>query len=118
MGGEYNAVGFVMARSQYGWRASAWRTVSFSKSPKWDKEGCAMSRKLSNFEERLMRGLGLNNVRQLDKLLAAPISQDVADHSGPPDEAYELQEKAEEYLDLLHRMRERFEALSESKYIN
>jgi hypothetical protein len=81
-------------------------------------KGCAMSRKLSSFEECLMRGLGLKDVSQLDELFAAPIDQDEADHSGPPDEAYELQEKAEEYQELLRLAQERFEALCDSKYIN
>ena len=77
-----------------------------------------MSRKPSSFEERLMRGLGLKDVAQLDELLAAPISQDAALHSEPPDEEYELQEKAEEYLELLRDAQERSKALTGSKYIN
>ena len=65
-----------------------------------------------------MRGLGLKNVRQLDKLLAAPASKWAADHSEPPDEEYELLEKAEAYLELQHWARERFEALVETKFLN
>jgi hypothetical protein len=73
---------------------------------------------LSTFEESLMRSFRLDNVRQLDELLAAPTSEDAALHSGPPDEAYELQERAERYLELLSFAQERFEALSESRYLN
>jgi hypothetical protein len=81
-------------------------------------EGCAMSRKLSSFEERMMRAMGLEDVAQLDELLAAPISQWAAEHSEPPDEEYELQERAEHYLELLRSAQERFKALTGSKYIN
>jgi hypothetical protein len=77
-----------------------------------------MSHKLSSFEEKLMRAMGLKDVAQLDELLAAPISQWAASHSELPDEEYELQERAEEYLELLRIAQERFDALSESKYIN
>jgi hypothetical protein len=55
-----------------------------------DMEGCAMSRKPSSFEERMMRAMGLKDVAQLDELLAQPISHVAADHSEPPDEEYEL----------------------------
>jgi hypothetical protein len=45
---------------------------------------------LTRFEKKLMRAMGLEDARQLDELLAAPISQWAADHSEPPDEEYEL----------------------------
>ncbi|MGA8221297.1 MAG: hypothetical protein WB780_06540 [Candidatus Acidiferrales bacterium] len=77
-----------------------------------------MSQKLSSFEQKLMRAMGLDDVARLDELFTQPISQGAADHSEPPDEGYELQEKAEEYLELLRLAQERFEALSESTYIN
>jgi hypothetical protein len=77
-----------------------------------------MSRKLSSFEEKLMLAMGLEDVSQLDELLAAPISRDAARHSEPPDEEYELQEKAEQYQELLRFAQERFEAMPDSKYIN
>ena len=79
-----------------------------------------MSRKqrLSTFERSLMRGLGLRNVHQLDALLSAPISQYAAGHSEPPDEEYQLQEKAEAYIELQLRARECFEALVETKFVN
>jgi hypothetical protein len=81
-------------------------------------QGSAMSRELNNFEESLMRAMRLEDVAQLDELLAAPTSQDAAVHFGPPDEAYELQEKAEQYLELLRFAKKRFEALIESRYLN
>lgn len=65
-----------------------------------------------------MRAMGLKDVAQLDELFAQPISQWAASHSEPPDEEYELQEKAEEYLELLRMAQERFKALTGSKYIN
>jgi hypothetical protein len=65
-----------------------------------------------------MRAMGLEDVAQLDELLAAPISQDAALHSEPPDEEYELQERAEEYLEMQRIAQERFEALSECTYVN
>ena len=37
---------------------------------------------LTRFEKKLMRALGLENVQQLDDLLAAPISQWAADQLG------------------------------------
>jgi hypothetical protein len=77
-----------------------------------------MSRKLSSFEEKLMLAMGLEDVSELDELLAAPISEDAADHSAPPDEEYDLQEKAEEYQEVRGLAKERFEALTECTYVN
>lgn len=77
-----------------------------------------MSHKLSSFEEKLMRAMGLKDVAQLDELLAAPISQDAADHSGPPDEEYELADRMYAESDRQRDAQERFEALSESKYVS
>lgn len=65
-----------------------------------------------------MRGLGLQNVRQLDKLWAAPTSQWAADHSEPPGEEHEIYDRAIEYLELQMDAQERFDALSEAKYVN
>jgi len=42
-----------------------------------------MSRKLHSYDEKLMRGLGLQNPEQLDALLVQPLSEDAANHSGP-----------------------------------
>jgi hypothetical protein len=81
-------------------------------------EAYAMSQKLSSFEEKLMLAMGLKDVAQLDELFAQPISQWAASHSEPPDEEYELQERAEKYLELLRIARESFDALSESTYVN
>jgi hypothetical protein len=77
-----------------------------------------MSRKLSSLEEKLMLAMGLKDVAQLDELLAQPISQWAAEHSEPPDEEYELQERAEVYLELLRIAQERFKVLTGSKYVN
>jgi hypothetical protein len=73
---------------------------------------------LSTFERSLMRGLGLKNVRQLDELLAQPISHYAASHSEPPDEEYEELEKAEACLELQNRARECFEALVGTDFVN
>jgi hypothetical protein len=73
---------------------------------------------LSNFEEKLMRAMGLKDVRQLDELLAAPISQRAADHSEDPDEAYDLADRMYEEADRQWDARKRFNALSECEYLN
>jgi len=65
-----------------------------------------------------MLAMGLKDVAQLDELLAQPISQWAAEHSEPPDEEYELQERAEVYLELLRIAQERFKVLTGSKYVN
>ena len=77
-----------------------------------------MSRRLSSLEEHLMRALRLENVGQLDDLLAQPISQDAADHSGPPDEEYDLADRMYERMEREWEAKERFDALVKSKYIN
>jgi hypothetical protein len=77
-----------------------------------------MSQKLVNFEEKLMLAMGLEDVAQLDELMAAPISQDAADHSGPPDEEYELADRMYAEDDRQRDAQERFEALSESTCVN
>ena len=77
-----------------------------------------MSRRLSSFEERLILAMGLTSVDQLDELLAAPISQWAAAHSEPPDEAYELADRMYEEADRRWEARQRFDALSESEYLN
>jgi hypothetical protein len=62
--------------------------------------------------------MGLTSVRQLDKLWAAPISPWAADHSEPPDEAYDLADRMYEEADRQWDARQRFKALSECKYLN
>src|ERR1700746_179575 len=71
------------------------------------------TRELTSFEKKLMRALGLENVQQLDELLVAPISQWAADHSEPPDEAYDLADRMYEEADRQWDARKRFNALSE-----
>jgi uncharacterized protein YecE (DUF72 family) len=61
---------------------------------------------------------GLEDVSQLDELLAAPISQDAADHSEPPDEEYELADRMYAEDDRQRDAQERFAALTESTYVN
>jgi hypothetical protein len=59
----------------------------------------AKRRELTSFEKNLMRALGLENVQQLDEILAAPISQWAADHSEDPDEEYDLADRMYEEAD-------------------
>ena len=73
---------------------------------------------LTSFEKKLMRALGLENVQQLDDLLAAPISQWAADHSESPDEEDEMHDQAIVYLELEMDARKRFDALSECRHLN
>jgi hypothetical protein len=75
-------------------------------------------RTLSSHEKNLMRALHLKNVRQLDKLWAAPISQYAASHSAPPDEEYELAEQMYAESDRRLDAQQRFDSLYESKYLN
>ena len=72
----------------------------------------------SNQEKSLMRGLDLKNVRQLDKLFRAPVSEYAASHSAPPDEEYELAERMYEEADRQWEAQQRFDSLLESKYLN
>lgn len=65
-----------------------------------------------------MLAMGLEDVSQLDELLAAPISQDAADHAGPPDEEYELADRMSAEADRQRDAQERFEALTECTYVN
>jgi hypothetical protein len=48
--------------------------MTTSECPKWDMKGCALSRKLGSFEEKLMRGMSLEVVRQLDMLFARELA--------------------------------------------
>jgi hypothetical protein len=73
---------------------------------------------LTSLEKNLMRALGLEDVQQLDELLAAPTSQWAADHSEPPDEEYDLADRMFEEADRQWDARKRFNALSECKYVN
>ena len=73
---------------------------------------------LTSFERKLMRALGLEDVQQLDELLAAPISQWAADHSEPPDEEYALADRMYQEADRQWEARQRFNALSEPKHLN
>jgi hypothetical protein len=84
----------------------------------WDTKGQAMNRKLSSFEEKLMFAMGLEDVAQLNELLAAPTSQDAADHSAPPDEEYELADRMCEEDDRQREAQQRFGALTECTYVN
>jgi hypothetical protein len=77
-----------------------------------------MSRRLSSFEKRLMRAMGLKDVCQLDELLAAPISQWAADHSEPPDEEYDLADRMYQDADRQWDAQERFNSLSECRYLD
>jgi hypothetical protein len=65
-----------------------------------------------------MRAMGLEDVRQLDELLAAPISQWAANHSECPDEVYKMYDRAIERLELEKIMRERFESLSKTRNVS
>ena len=78
----------------------------------------AKKQRLTTFEGRLMLAMGLKDVRQLDALLAAPTSQDAERHREPPDEVYELAERMYEEADRQRSAQERFEALSETRYLN
>jgi hypothetical protein len=75
-------------------------------------------RELTSFERKLILAMGLTSVEQLDELLAAPISQWAADHSEPPDEAYDLTDKMYQEADRQWDARKRFNALFECKYLN
>jgi hypothetical protein len=75
-------------------------------------------REETSFEKRLMRGLRLKNVRQLDKLWEAPISRWAADHSEPPDEDYDRADRMYEEADRQREARRRFNELTETKYLN
>jgi hypothetical protein len=78
----------------------------------------AKDRKLSNFEEKLMRAMDLRDVGQLDELLAAPISEWAAGHSEDPDEEDALADRMYEEADRQRDARKRFNALSECSYLN
>jgi hypothetical protein len=78
----------------------------------------AKRREITRFEKKLMRAMGLEDVQQLDELLAAPISQWAADHSEPPDEEYALADRMYQEADRQWDARKRFNALSECKYLN
>jgi hypothetical protein len=71
---------------------------------------------LTSFERKLMRALGLEDVQQLDELLAAPISQWPAD-SESPDEEYALADRMYEEADRQRDAQNRFNALAECKYL-
>ena len=73
---------------------------------------------LTSLEKNLMRALGVEDVRQLDELLAASISRWAAEHSEPPDEEYDLADRMYQEADRQWNARQRFNALSEWKYLN
>lgn len=73
---------------------------------------------LTRFERKLMGGTGLREVRQLNKLLAAPISQDAAMYSEPPDEEYSLADRMYEEADRQGNAQKEFSALFEGNYLN
>jgi hypothetical protein len=61
---------------------------------------------------------GLTDVSDLDELLAAPVSEDAALHSEPPDEERDLAYRIYERMDREWEAKERFNTLSESRYVN
>jgi len=75
-------------------------------------------RRPTTIERKLMLAMGITDIDQLDELLAVPISEDAVSHSEPPDEEYELLDRAIEWLELRDNAHEHFEALSESRYGN
>jgi hypothetical protein len=77
-----------------------------------------MKRELTSLEKNLMRALGLEDVQQLDELLAAPISRWAPDHSEDADEAYDLADRMYEEADRQWDARKRFNVLSECEYLN
>jgi hypothetical protein len=72
---------------------------------------------LTSFERKLILAIGLTSVEQLDKLLAAPISQWAADHSESADEEYALADRMYEEADRQMVAQNRFHALAECKYL-
>jgi hypothetical protein len=60
-------------------------------------------RQPSPFEQRLMLALGLKSVQQLDKILAQPTSHQAELHSEPPDEEFELMDRAHEEMDRIYQ---------------
>jgi hypothetical protein len=70
-----------------------------------------------SFEKSLMRSLCHEDVRQLNELPAAPISQWAANHSEPPDEEDEIYDRAIVYLQIEMDARKRFNALSECRLL-
>jgi hypothetical protein len=77
-----------------------------------------MSRRPSDEERKLMRAMGLKEVRQLDKMLREPVSGDAESHEGSPDEDYDRAEEMYRKSDLWQDAQQRFEALLESEYLN
>ena len=75
-------------------------------------------RTLSNHEKNLMRALHLKNIRQLDKLFAAPISRYAASHSAPPDEEYKLADQMYAESERQWDAQQRFNSLLETEYLN
>ena len=73
---------------------------------------------LTTFEKHVMRAMGLTDVRELDKMLAAPTSVEAALHREPPDEVFELAERMYEELDRQREAQEQFGALFETKFLN
>jgi hypothetical protein len=66
----------------------------------------------------MMRAMHLKDVRELDKLLDAPTSQEAAMHSEPPDEELEQMERANQELDRQRDAQQCFNALRETKFLN
>lgn len=59
-------------------------------------------RQLSPLEERLMRALGLKDVRELDEMLAKPSDSNVELGNEPPEEKHELLEREYEEQDRVY----------------
>ena len=64
-----------------------------------------------------MRAMDLRDVRQLDELLAAPISQWAADHSEDQDEEDAFADRMCQEADRQWNARKRFNALAECMYL-
>jgi hypothetical protein len=82
------------------------------------KPNCYKPEQPTTFERRLMLAMNLRDVRELDELLAAPISQDAADHSEPPDEEYDLADRMYEEAERQWTAQQKFDALFKSKHLN
>jgi hypothetical protein len=78
----------------------------------------SLPQNLSDLEKKLMLAMGLTSVSELDELLAGPVNQWAEDHSEPPDDEYEIYDRAIAHIEVLWEVRERFKALSEARYLS
>jgi hypothetical protein len=65
-----------------------------------------------------MRAMQLENIDQLDELLARPIRVYAASHSEPPDEEYDLTDRMYSEADRQLEAQQRFNSLIETRYVN